>query len=167
MRERMAGEFYGLRGRLLALEKAYNHGREGRLTVTGDTIQSFPQLQHTTHREFSTRMDARDLEPILDKVRPFVMPPVSIQALVDLANVVLMVLACDIAKCGSSTRSKGCRRSKRSTDPGRWRMPSTRPIRCTSAIPECPSRTCKRRPGNSGWPVTASSSRAGSNRRCP
>src|SRR6266508_1437155 len=104
MRERMAGEFYGLRGRLLALEKAYNHGREGRLTVTGDTIQSFPQLQHTTHREFSTRMDARDLEPILDKVRPFVMPPVSIQALVDLANVVLMVLACDIpgdfVECG-------------------------------------------------------------------
>ncbi len=49
-------------------------------------------------------MDARHLEATLDKVRPFVMPPVSVEALVDLANVALMVLACDIpgdfVECG-------------------------------------------------------------------
>ena len=72
--------------------------------MTPDTIQAFPQLQHGTRREFGAWMGARDLEPIIDKVRPFVMPPMSVEALVDLANVTLMVLACgipgDFVECG-------------------------------------------------------------------
>jgi len=72
--------------------------------VTSDAIQRFPQLQRAADRGFGAWMDARDLQPTLDKVRPFVMPPVCIEALVDLANLTLMVLACDIpgdfVQCG-------------------------------------------------------------------
>ena len=49
-------------------------------------------------------LTARDLAPTLDLVRPFVMPPVSIDALVDLANLVQLVLdehlPGDFVECG-------------------------------------------------------------------
>jgi hypothetical protein len=49
-------------------------------------------------------LTARDLAPTLDLVRPFVMPPVSVDALVDLANLVQLVLEQrvpgDFVECG-------------------------------------------------------------------
>ncbi len=49
-------------------------------------------------------LTARDLAPALDRVRPFVMPPVSVDALVDLANLAQLVLdqgvPGDFVECG-------------------------------------------------------------------
>src|SRR5262245_7694293 len=67
-------------------------------------MHPFPQVQHGADRGFDSWLDERRLESTLDKIRPFVMPPVSVEALVDLANVAAMVLACDIpgafVECG-------------------------------------------------------------------
>jgi len=86
------------------LHRGTDTRRREKTVVAIEVTQSFPQLGRATERAFSTSMDARDLEPILAKVRPFVMPPVSVGAMVDLANVTLMVLACDIpgdfVQCG-------------------------------------------------------------------
>jgi len=67
-----------------------------------ETRRSF--LERAVHREFGAWLRASDLGPTLEKITPFVMPPVSVDALTDLANIVRVVLACNIpgqlVECG-------------------------------------------------------------------
>lgn len=55
-------------------------------------------------REFQNSLQRGDFGPTLDRLRPFVMPPVSTDALVDIANLVRLVITCgipgDFVECG-------------------------------------------------------------------
>ena len=50
------------------------------------------QLECFEQRQFGTWLTSRELAPTLSMITPFVMPPVSIDPLVDVANLVRVVL---------------------------------------------------------------------------
>ncbi len=70
--------------------------------MTSESNRALPQLRRANELGYPPRAETRDLEPMLEKVRPFTMVPE--ESLLDLAHQVHAVLAYDIpgdfVECG-------------------------------------------------------------------